>query len=169
MKKSFTVGVVTTAALASAVTLVSLQSTGAAASTGRAEHFRLYSANLHDHDLTMVFSGHGPIRGVGVARADDDAPGDTVPITVTLPGGKVFLKAHGDFTWHPNLKTCTATEHDRGTFRVTGGTGKYAHAHGSGRYDEQGAAIGQRSAAGVCQQSFKINYVTVSASGRVHL
>jgi hypothetical protein len=159
------------AATAAAVGLATVALTGpAAAAAGSTEHFRIYSANRNDRDLPQVFAAHGPIHGVGLATPDDDVPGDTIPIVVTMRGGgKIYLKAHGPFTWHPNLKTCTATEHDTGTFRITGGTGRYRTARGSGSYSEAGAGLGKRNAKGNCEESFAINYVIVNATGTVHL
>jgi hypothetical protein len=155
---------------ATVVGAVELSTSASASTATHHEHFRIYSGNVNDKDLTEVFRGVGPVSGVGVAAPDDDVPGDAIPIVVTMPkGDKLYLTAHGPFTWKPNLKTCTATEHNRGTFEVTGGTGRYRHARGRGKYVENGAGIGNRDADGNCQQSFKINYVVVDASGTIRL
>jgi hypothetical protein len=157
------------AALAAAVGLAGVAGPAVAAARST-EHFRIYSANRNDRDLPEVFAASGPIRGLGIAKPNDDVPGDTIPIVVTMRGGgKIYLKAHGPFTWHANLKTCTATEHDQGTFKITGGTGRYRTARGSGSYVEVGAGLGKRDAQGNCEQSFAINYVTVNATGTVHV
>ena len=141
-----------------------------AATPSHHEHFRIYSGNVNDHDLTEIFAGHGPVHGVGVAVPDDDAPDNAIPVVVTMPNGDTLdFTAHGAFNWVPNLAACTATEHDTGTFTVTGGTGRYRHAHGSGTYVENGVGIGNRDSEGNCEQSFKINYVVVDASGSIRL
>lgn len=170
MNRRTALAVAATVALTTSAGLTASHLGSAAAASGATEHFRIYSGNLRDHDLREVFSGRGPVHGVGTAKPNDDAPGDSIPVVITMRGGgKVFLTAHGPFTWHPDLRTCTATEHDTGTYKITGGTGRYRGATGSGTYTERGAGIGRRNAQGVCQQSFAINYVVVDARGAIHL
>ncbi|HVU62181.1 MAG TPA: hypothetical protein VHD58_11095 [Mycobacteriales bacterium] len=157
------------AAVASGLS-ATLAATATAAASGGAqtEHFTLYSGNLNNKDLVDVFQAAGPIRGVGTARADDEAKG-AVPVHVSLPGGTLLIKAVVPFHWRADLTTCTATAHDTGTYRVVSGTGSYAGATGHGTYVEDGAGIGVRGADGSCEQKFKINYVVARLSGPVHV
>jgi hypothetical protein len=140
----------------------------AAGSSPQRQHFTLYSGNVHNKDITDVIRGTGPIHGVGIAKPNDNATG-AIPIHVTLPHGTVLLKARGDFTWKPNLKTCTATEHDTGTYHIVRGTGDYQGITGHGHYTENGAGIGVRSKSGTCEQKFKVNYVVAQFTGRDHI
>jgi len=133
------------------------------------QRFVLYAGNLHNRDIVDVLQAKGPIHGVGIARPNDDATGAAVPITVKLPDGKVFLKAKGPFVWKPDLAACTATEHDRGTYRIVSGTGAYQGASGRGRYSERGAGVGVTASDGSCEQKFRINYVRAVMRGHTSL
>jgi hypothetical protein len=53
----------------------------------------------------------------------------------TLPGGKLTLahhQVHSSSTF--NSRTCLATLTSSGTYRITGGTGRYRHVRGHGSY-----------------------------------
>lgn len=131
-----------------------------------AQRFTIYSATVGNRDAPWVVVATGPIRGIGLV-APGAARGNALRVTLTLPRGKVFLSARGNFGWKPDLATCTAVrESVRGTYRITGGTGEYRGAAGTGTLREQGAGIGVRSSSGTCLQRFKVNYVTVLLSGR---
>lgn len=131
------------------------------------ERFTIYSANVANKDMPELMQATGPISGIGTAKPNDDAPGNTVPITVTLAKGKVFMAARGaNFQWKPNLKTCTATAVNRGTYTISGGTGAYRGATGGGTFHEHGAAIGARGRDGACLQKFKLNYVVATLHGK---
>jgi hypothetical protein len=144
-----------------------LGAAGSAASTRSApQRFVLYSANINSKDAPMLVQATGPITAIGSAVANDDAPGNSVPLTFTFPKGKLFLKARDNFNWKPDLASCTATESSAGTFIITGGTGSYRGMTSHGTYVEHGAAIGARDAHGRCLQKFKLNYVTATLLGR---
>jgi hypothetical protein len=128
------------------------------------QRLTIYSANLADKDAPVLVEATGPISGVGLVTARD-APGNTLPLTLSLPKGKVFLSARGDFGWKPDFATCTATRNVGGTFAIAGGTGAYRGATGKGTFREHGAGIGVRSSNGKCLQRFKVNYVTVALTG----
>ena len=63
-----------------------------------------------------------------------------------FPAGTVNVahKATADSQPKFNLKACTATFTEDGTFQLKGGTGKYAHAYGYGRYHLNGLLVLQR-------------------------
>ena len=63
-----------------------------------------------------------------------------------FPAGTVNVahKATADSQPKFNLKACTATFTEDGTFQPKGGTGKYAHASGYGRYHLNGLLVLQR-------------------------
>lgn len=142
---------------------VGVAATSSAASTrGAPQRFVLYSANINNKDAPLLVQATGPITAIGPATSNDDATGNTVPLTFSFPKGKLFVKAHVTFNWKPNLATCTATRHGTGSYRITGGTGSYHGMTSHGTYVEQGAAIGARDKNGHCQQKFKLNYVVAN-------
>jgi hypothetical protein len=128
------------------------------------QRLTIYSANIANREAPALVEATGPISGIGLVTAGA-APGNTVPLTLALPKGKVILSARGDFRWKPDFATCTATRDIRGTYTITGGTGAYRSATGKGRFREQGAAIGVRSSSGTCLKKFKVNYVTIVLTG----
>jgi hypothetical protein len=144
--------------------LLALASAKPAGAQQLPQRFTIYSANIASKDAPMLVEATGPISGVGLVTATA-ATGNTVPLTLSLPKGKVLLSAQGDFGWKPDFATCTATRDIRGTYTITGGTGAYRSATGKGTFREQGAGIGVRSSSGKCLERFKVNYVTVVLTG----
>jgi hypothetical protein len=54
---------------------------------------------------------------------------------VKLPGGTLTLSAHQLHGTHgESARTCLATVTSNGTYKVTGGTGRYRHVTGHGKY-----------------------------------
>lgn len=93
----------------------------------------------------------GPIDGRGsvAVRSSDNSRVDHM--TLRLAGGAVFLTAvEKAYSVRPDPAKCLATAVGNGRFDVTGGTGRYADAHGSGTYVRHGVLYGARNAAGVC-------------------
>jgi hypothetical protein len=129
------------------------------------QRFTVYSANVDNKDTPLLVQATGRIAAIGTATAKEDARNNMVPLTFVFPKGKVFVTAHDRFVWKPDPRTCTATEHSSGSYRVTGGTGAYRHASGRGRFVERGAAIGARGSDGACLQKFKLNYVIANFTG----
>ena len=126
------------AALAAAVTLAGVALTVPAASAA--------TAGGHGHGLrpqvfTLVIStktpdgvvnAYGPIRG----RDGTDAPvSDNVDIFKFARGTvTVYHKPTTNNQPEIDMKSCTATYTEKGTWKLTGGTGKYKGATGHGRY-----------------------------------
>src|SRR5688500_15339266 len=54
------------------------------------QRFTIYSANIANKDAPMLAEASGPISGVGLVTAAA-APGNTAPLTLRLPKGKVFV------------------------------------------------------------------------------
>jgi hypothetical protein len=144
-------------------------SASSAATKKLPQSFTLYSANVDNKDAPELLEAIGPIHGIGIAKPDDDVRGKAIPITVTFTGGKLLLTARGNFQWKPDLTACTATVVNRGTYTITGGTGAYHGANGSGTYVERGAGIGARGPNGACLEKFKLNYVIATLRGTASL
>lgn len=155
--------------LACALVAVAAAALPAFGSAGQAVSFTLYSANVNNKDMPMLVRATGAVHAIGSARSNDQAKGSTVPLVFSFPKGKIYASARVTFNWAPDLATCTATRHGTGPFTITHGTGIYRGITGSGRYVENGAAIGVRSPNGGCEQRFKLNYVVAQLKGSAKL
>jgi len=85
----------------------------------------------------IVAAGSAPVLAIiGLAAAN--AAAGTVNLETgraALPGGKLTLahhQIHGSSTF--SQRTCLATVTSSGTYRITGGTGRYRHVRGHGGY-----------------------------------
>jgi hypothetical protein len=157
-----------TSALAAAAAAAAVSGAGlAAASTHTAvsgtEHFQLMTTSATSPDSSLIASGVFTAPGV-------DHSGNKVD-TVDLPGGS-FKIAHsnGTGTQHFDPKTCLLTVAQHGTYKLLGGTGKYAGISGSGKYQFRILAIGARSG-GKCTQAKPpvAFHQVINASGPVSL
>src|SRR5690348_2304833 len=124
------------AAIAAAVTLAGVALTVPAASAATAGHHGLqpqvFTLVISTKTPDGVLNAYGPIRG---------RDGTDVPVTDNVD---IFKFARGTVTvYHkpstnnqPKVdeKSCTATYTERGTWKLTDGTGKYKGATGHGQY-----------------------------------
>jgi hypothetical protein len=117
------------AALASALVLaiVGLTAANAVAGTRPAatEYFEAMSTNPVSAVATLI--ARGPLTIGGTVNL---LTGQAV-----LPGGELTLahhQVHGSSTF--SNRTCLATVTSSGTYRITGGTGRYRHVRGHGDY-----------------------------------
>jgi len=128
------------AALAAAVTLAGVALTvpaASAATTGGHGH----GHGLRPQVFTLVIStktpdgvvnAYGPIRG---RNGTDVQVSDNVDIFKFARGTvTVYHKPTTNNQPKVNEKSCTATFTEKGTWKLTGGTGKYTGATGQGRY-----------------------------------
>lgn len=140
--------VLTSAALVAGLAASAVTAGAASASTTGHDHglkpqtFKLVQVtDSHGNELVNVLTARGPIRGTGT----DQQVNDNLDVFV-FPAGTVNVahKATADSQPKFNLKACTATFTEDGTFQLKGGTGKYAHASGYGRYHLNGLLVLQR-------------------------
>ena len=119
-----------TAAVLAAAGIAALAVTGAtvaAASSARSgtEHWIVESTNAVSATATLI--ARGPLTIGGTINLETGH--------VKLPGGTLTLshhQVHGANGESP--RTCLATLISRGTYRVTGGTGRYRRVTGHGTY-----------------------------------
>jgi hypothetical protein len=100
------------------------------AAVTRTEHFQELSASLSN-------SGKSPLAAYGAFNAggtDTQGPGKNTD-TFTFPGGsfRIVHKVTHD-RQHFRVRTCSGTEHQRGVYTISDGTGKYAGISGSGHF-----------------------------------
>ena len=124
------------------------------------EHFLVVTSDPSPSAVPFI-SATGPIH----ARGTDTVLSSTRDV-FTFPKGSLSV------THHMNKKsvrnsydpvTCTFRYTERGTYRVTGGTGSYAHARGHGRYAVRLISIG-------CDQNKAPDYFNeeIDAAGPLH-
>ncbi len=89
--------------------------------------------------------------------------------TFIFPGGKLFSTHTDNEGAHRfNEQSCTGTVKISGTFQITGGTGAYKGASGSGRYRGVVHFRAQRTANG-CDEKHGTAVVTIRATGTASL
>jgi len=121
------VKLIAAAATALALAIIGLTAANAAAGTRppATEHFEAMSTNPVSAVATLI--ARGPVTIGGTVNLET---GHAV-----LRGGKLTLshhQLHGSSTF--NSRTCLATVTSSGTYRITGGTGRYRHVRGHGHY-----------------------------------
>jgi hypothetical protein len=117
------------AAAATALVLAVIGLTAASAAAGTrppaTEHFEAMSTNPVSAVATLI--AHGPLTIGGTVNLETGR--------AVLRGGTLTLahhQLHGSSTF--NKRTCLATVTSSGTYRIAGGTGRYVHVRGHGRY-----------------------------------
>jgi hypothetical protein len=128
----------------------------AAATTGR-QTFSIVSQN----DKATV-TASGPVSGTG----KDVVVNDNTDRFVFSKGNVTVVHTPGSSHESFNPQSCTATFSERGTFQVTGGTGKYKGATGNGTYDARGTFVGTHTAEG-CSDAGGTSVFFVNAKGTV--
>lgn len=117
-----------------------------------AERFVMTFHTFDGVDQPTRVSAAGPIQGAGTeTQTDVDTPnGEYVAFTWHLRAGDVYLVASEDYTMTFDVPACTAKALGSGTWTITGGTGDYAGATGSGTFTDHGSFTGARDH-GVCE------------------
>jgi hypothetical protein len=142
--------------LAAAIGAVSvaavLSGAGLAAASGRPagshiEHFQSMTTSATSNRFSLIATGVFTAGGVHVPT------GATTDI-FKFPGGTFGLKHHAVSSKQTlNGRTCLFTISERGTYKISGGTGKYAGISGSGTYVASIMAVFARNSKGKCRSS----------------
>jgi hypothetical protein len=109
---------------------------------------------------------HGLFTAAGTARLGSARVG-----TISFPRGTITLSHHaGKGTMHFSPRTCLAIISQPGTYKITGGTGKYAGITGHGTYQLNFTLIASRTA-GKCSTAARpaAQQELLRLSGTVHL
>jgi len=133
-------------------------STGAHRAAGH-QKFLLISTNPNSEDGGPI-AATGPIHAKGVDKVVSDTKDKFV-----FPAGTLVIKhkpAKGSQHDSFDPTTCLFTFTERGSWKVTKGTGAYSNAEGSGTYKVRGEGFG-------CDQNQPPNpfYVRIEANGKV--
>jgi hypothetical protein len=111
------------------------------------QHFQLMTTSATSNRASVI--AHGAVFTAGGV----DIQGNKVD-TVKFPGGTFRIRhsaGHGPQSFNP--RTCLLTVTQRGTYRLSHGTGKFKGISGHGRYLVRILAVGPRNAKGKCSMS----------------
>jgi hypothetical protein len=146
MRKSLTAAIVAAAAataMGGGIAAASTQS--AATGTTGTEHFQMMTTSGTATTDSVIATGLFTAPGV-------DHEGSSTA-TFAFANGKVTLKhSPGSGQQSMNPKSCLLTVNLHGTYKIIGGTGRYAGITGHGHYKLSILAVGARSG-GKCSQS----------------
>jgi hypothetical protein len=146
MRKSITAAIVAAAASAAVGGAgIAAASTHSAGATGT-ESFQLMTTSGTGSTSSVI------ARGVFTGAAVDHEQAHNRATFVFSNGTVRLHHSNGKGRQSFNPKTCLLTINQHGTYRITGGTGKYAGISGHGRYQLSILAIGARSG-GKCSQN----------------
>jgi hypothetical protein len=147
------VTVLAAAAVTTGLALPAGASTVAAkpAGTGGTQHFQTMNTTTSQTSTTNPLLAWGVVTAAGTDRLNANGTD-----TFVFPGGSFTVKhvtaagtAHQSF----NPQTCLFTYSEKGTFKVSGGTGKYRGIGGSGTYALSVIGIATRLKNGACNSS----------------
>ena len=119
------------------------------------QHFLLLSTDASEEDLVVIANGPIHARGTDVVESETED-------TFVFPDGTLSVvhdpKKEGGTS---DPVTCYFTFTERGTYKVTGGTGAYEDARGHGRYTASGSGVG-------CDPEPEVFMLRIKASGPLH-
>jgi len=128
------------------------------------EHFQAMSTDPTGAKTTVI--AHGVFTAGGV-----DIETSNTTDTFKFPNGTIRVRhSAGTGPQSFNRHTCLITVHQHGTYRLVGGTGKYAGISGHGRFRVDVLAVGARSHGKCTQNKPPVAFeLLIRASGPVHL
>jgi hypothetical protein len=169
----------TVAALISAAATVTMI-TGAGAATAATSHpagtrpavaRRAVTRTEHFQDVSTSFtSNRSRLAAYGAFNAGGvDIQGKHNTDTFKFPGGSFVVKHKATRTrQHFSKTTCAGTERQRGTYKISDGTGKYAGISGSGRFLVRILIVARHTSHG-CSRKPVAAQVIIQAHGPVTL
>jgi hypothetical protein len=126
------------------------------------EHFQIVSTSLTSNRSKVVAYGVFNASGVDIATSNTRD-------TFKFPGGKFRVRHHATRSrQHFSTRTCAGTFRERGTYKLSHGTGKYAGISGHGRYRLRGLIVARHTAHGCSRRPIAIQ-VIIRAHGPVTL
>ncbi len=126
------------------------------------EHFQAVSTSLTSNRSKLAAYGVFNASGVDISISNTRD-------TFKFPGGKFRVTHHATHTHqHFSKRTCAGTFRERGTYKLSHGTGKYAGISGHGRYSLRGLIVARHTAHGCSRKPIAIQTV-IQAHGPVTL
>lgn len=166
--------VVTAAAVTAALALpagASQQVASRPAGVTGTQHFQAMNTTTSQNSTTNPLLAYGVITAAGTDRQNANGTD-----TFFFPGGRFTVKhvtAKGTARQYFNPKTCLFMYSERGTFKLSGGTGRYWGISGSGTYALSVIGISTRVKGGACNPSQTAPLAgqqqEIAAVGTVHL
>jgi hypothetical protein len=111
------------------------------------EHFQIMSTSGTSNKLSVI------VYGAFTAAGTDTEPnsnGPTATAVFTLPGGSFKVTHTNPNGGNFNPKSCLFTFNAKGTYKLSGGTGKYKGISGKGTYSAFFIGIAPRLKSGAC-------------------
>jgi hypothetical protein len=145
---------VAAAAVTAGLALPAAASPAAAAGSARVwgtEHFQTMNTSTSANVTTSPLIAYGLFTAAGTDRENSNGTD-----TFSFPGGSFLVKhaaAKGSGQPSFNAKTCLFTYSEKGTFKVSDGTGKYRGIAGGGTYALSVVGIGAKLKNGTCDPS----------------
>lgn len=139
-----------------ATVLVAFSLAGTASAATGLQTFDLVAAGPPGTTLTVAASG--PISGVGTVTVSSGVPGPggtrIATSTMVFRDGSVFVTL--TYTFQPSFDphTCMQSSYLNGTWRITGATGRYAGATGSGTFSGPNSVYFRRTASGCSSSAY---------------
>jgi hypothetical protein len=133
------------------------------------EHFQIMSTSTTSNKLSVIVYGAFTAAGTDIESANSNGPTSTS--VFALPGGS-FKVTHtnpngGSF----NTKTCLFMFTGKGTFKLSGGTGKYKGITGKGTFTLAFLGIAPRLKSGACNPNAVpiTSHQLVNATGAIKI
>jgi hypothetical protein len=148
MRRTFAaaIGAISVAAMLSGAGLAAASASPASTPT---LHFQQMSTSATSSKSSFIATGAFTAGGVNVGGNGNNGTG-----TVIFPGGTFKIThrtVHSKAT--VNAKTCLFTLHATGTYKIHGGTGKYAGISGHGNFVASILVVSARNSKGKCAQA----------------
>ena len=139
-------GAVLVASAAAALGTASMASASGRPAVSGTEHLQLMTTSATSKTSSIIATGVFTAGGTDTRMTSSTE-------SVALPGG-TFVVTHskGTGTQRFNPRTCLLTVNEKGTYKLSGGTGAYAGISGTGTYHITILAVGAKSA-GTCSKT----------------
>jgi hypothetical protein len=117
------------------------------------QRFVMSYVTVNGKDRPSRVVAAGPIHGKATivdTPIRETKDGVVLKSVITLPHGTVTLKADEKYAVSMHLRSCTAKNVGKGTWKIVSGTGAYGHASGSGTFVRRTFIVGAFDAQGRC-------------------
>jgi hypothetical protein len=155
-----------------ALTLLAAGPVSALGERSRSQTFVLYGAgSTFDHPISVFAAG--PISGVGsfeIVEERSGPHGDDFTAELIFPGrGTVTMEVRGQSSITLDPTSCAGSQTGRVHWTITGGTGQFANASGSGTGTYTGRFVVERGASGCVEDHPVVSVFVARLTGTASL